>query len=177
MEILKDLFDEKIISIVMLFVENPEKKFFLTDIANQTKVNLTTTFRILQKLSEKGFIKTTALGKARFYQLEKNEKTHALSQFIKKDSSDPVQKFIDNISEHPRVKKIILDSKKNDSAKLIIIGDFLPQEKLNKACDEVKSLYKFKISYVEISENQYEKLKNFENYNLEKKIIWKRKEG
>jgi len=177
MNVLKDLFDEKIIEIINLFVENPEKRFFLSDVANQTKVNVTTTLRILQKLSQKGYLKTTTIGKIRFYQLEKNEKSMELLKFLKKDNeSNPLQKFIDSISTHPRIRKIILESKKNDSAKILIIGNFIPQEKINKTCEEIKNKDHFKINYVEISEKQYDKLKNFENYNLEKKIIWQKKE-
>ena len=160
MEVLKDLFDEKIIEIITLFSENPEKRFFLSDVANQTKVNVTTTFRILNKLSEKDYLKTTIIGKVRFYQLAKNEKSLALMNFLKKDTSNPLQKFVNSISNHPRVKKIILETKKENSAKLLIVGDFLPQEKINKSCEEIKNTEKFKINYVEISENQYEKLKN-----------------
>ncbi len=173
MEILKDLFDEKIIKIINLFIENSEKKYFLTDVANLTKVNITTTFRILNKLAEKGFLRTQIIGKVRFYQLDQNEKTKELMKLLKKDE-DPLQKFIETIASHPRSKKVILESKEGNSAKLLVVGDFLPQERLNKIVQEIKDKYNFKISYVELSENQYAKLKEFKNYNLEQKIIWER---
>ena len=173
MEILKDLFDEKIIEIINLFIENPEKKYFLSDVANKTKVNITTTLRILQRLSEKGYLKMTVIGKARFYQLEKNEKTMALLKFLEKESA-PFQYFITELTKNPRLKKVILESKENNSAKILLIGDFLPTEKINKLIEEIRNRDSFKISFVEITENQYEKLKNFQNYNLEKKIIWKK---
>lgn len=173
MEVLKDLFDEKIIEIINLFVENPEKKYFLSDVANKTKVNITTTLRILQRLSEKGYLKTTAIGKARFYQLEKNEKTMALLKFLEKESA-PFQYLISELTKIPRLKKIVLESKENNSAKVLLIGDFLPTEKINKLIEEIRFRDNFKISFVEITENQYEKLKNFQNYDLEKKVIWKK---
>ncbi|OGJ21312.1 hypothetical protein A3K73_05665 [Candidatus Pacearchaeota archaeon RBG_13_36_9] len=174
MEILKDLFDEKIVRIINLFMENPEKNYFLTDVANLAKVNITTTFRILNKLSEKGFLKTKIIGKVRFYQLDQNEKTKELMNLLKKDG-DPLQKFIETIASHPRSKKIILESKEGNAAKLLVVGDFLPQEKINKLVQEIKDKYNFRINYVEISEAQYIKLREFKNYNLEQKIIWQRK--
>lgn len=174
MEILKDLFDEKIIKIINLFIDSPEKKYFLTDVANLAKVNITTTFRILNKLAEKGFLKTQIIGKVRFYQLDQNEKTKELMKLLKKDD-DPLQKFIETIASHPRSKKVILESKEGNSARVLVIGDFLPQEKMNRAVQEIKERYNFKISYVELSEAQYIKLREFKNYNLDQKIIWERK--
>ena len=173
MEILRDLFDEKIISIINLFLDNPEKRFSLTDIAKLSKVNVATTFRILNKLIEKKFIKTIVIGKIRVYQLEKNEKTLALSKLLKKEET-PLHEFIDKLKEFPRIKKIILDTKGKDNAKVIIVGNFLPVHKIEKITEEIKNQYNFKINFVEISENQYENLKNFQSFDLERKIIWQR---
>jgi len=175
MEILKDLFDEKVVEIINLFLENPEKRYCLTDVSSLAKVNVATTFRILNKLVDKQFIKSIIIGKVRIYQLEKNEKTLALSKFFKKDSN-PLQKFIEQITIHPRIKRIILESKEPNNAKVLIVGDFLPTDKIKKVCEQIKSNNKFQINFVEISENQYNGLRNFNNYNLEKKIIWKKPE-
>jgi hypothetical protein len=156
MEILKDLFDEKIIVVVNLFMENPEKQFYLTEVSNKTKVNVATTFRILNKLVSQGFIKAEVIGKIRLYKLEKGEKVRALMKLLRTEES-PVQEFVDKISVHPRVKKIILEVSENNSAKILVVGDFLPQEKINKVLEEIKNNRNFKIECVEISENQYER--------------------
>ena len=174
MDILKDLFDEKIISVINLFLDNPDKRYCLTDISNITKVNIATTFRILNKLISKGFIRTIVIGKVRIYQLERNEKTMALQKFLRGNKEDHLQVFIDEITSHPRIKKIVLESRDKRSAKILIIGEFLPVEKIKKAIDHIKSKSGFSISYVEISEAQYNGLKDFKNYSLDKKIIWER---
>jgi predicted transcriptional regulator len=174
MEVLKNLFDEKILKIITLFIENPDKKYFLTDVSKSAKVNITTTFRILNKLAEKGFLKRKVMGKIRFYQLDYNEKTKQLADLLRKSEGNSINEFVSLVSFHPRIKKIILESKEENSAKIILVGDFLPQEKISKAVNEIKNRHNFKISYVEISENQYLKLKEFKNYNLDKKIIWER---
>ena len=175
MEILKDLFDEKIIKIIDIFLENPTKRFNLTEIANKSRINVATTSRILTKLIEKRFIKETIIGKIRIYQWARNEKTLALTKLLKKDNS-PLQDFINEVSLHPRIKKIILESKQKENAKLLIVGSFIPTEKINKLCKKIKNKEKFTIHFVEISESQYENLKNFKTYDLENKIIWKREE-
>ncbi len=174
MEVLKDLFDEKILKVITLFIENPDKKYFLTDVSKLTGVNITTTFRTLNKLAKKGFLKTKVMGKIRFYQLDRNEKTKQLTGLLRKNENNPVEDFVSSISSHPRIRKIILESKEGNSAKIILVGEFLPQEKINRTINGIKERYNFKISYVEISENQYTKLREFKNYNLDKKVIWEK---
>ncbi len=176
MEILKDLFDEKIIEIINIFLDNPEKQYSLTEISELSKVNVATTSRILNKLIKKKFIKSIVIGKIRVYQLEKNEKTFALEKLLKKENT-PLEIFINEVSKHPRVKRIILESKQPKEAKVIVVGDFLPTDKINKLCEKIKEEHNFKIFFVDISENQYESLKNFRSYNLESKTIWKKPES
>jgi len=175
MDVLKDLFDEKILKIISLFIENPSKRYFLSDVANSTQVNITTTFRILNKLAEKGFLKTAVIGKVRFYQLDYNDKTKELMKLLRKEE-DPIEKFISSVSEHPRVKKIILESKDSNNAKLILVGGFLPEEKINRIINTIKENSGFKINYVGLSEEQYIKLREFKDYGLDKKVIWEKKD-
>jgi hypothetical protein len=172
MEVLKDLFDEKIVEVISLFVENPEKKYFLTDVSNITRINITTTFRILNKLVSKNFLKQSLVGKIRLYQLEKNEKTLELIRLLKKTST-PLNDFIEEVTTYQKIKKIILESKDKDSAKILIVGEYLPQDKIQRLIEKIKQKNNFLITYVEINEKQYEGLKNFQNYNLDKKMIWK----
>ena len=82
MEILNDLFDEKLIKIINIFLDSPEKRFCLTDISNLSRINVSTTFRILNKLVEKKIIKTIIIGKVRIYQLEANDKVFSLRKFV-----------------------------------------------------------------------------------------------
>lgn len=176
MDILRDLFDEKIIAVINLFMDNPEKRYCLTDVSNMTKVNIATTFRILNKLIVKGFIKTIIIGKIRIYQLEKNEKTRTLSKFLKHDD-DYLQEFIDMISMHPRIKKVLLEYKDKTSAKVIIVGEFLPTDKINKAIEEIRIKRNYKINVVELTDIQFKGLREFKNYNLDKKIIWEQQQN
>jgi len=120
MDALRDLFDERIIEIMTLFMENPGKKFFLTDVANKSKINVTTTFRILNRLVEKNFVKSSIIGKTRAYELEQKKKTQELLKLLQKED-DPLQLFIQEISSHPRIKKVILESREKRGAKLILV--------------------------------------------------------
>jgi DNA-binding MarR family transcriptional regulator len=176
-DILKELFDDKIIRIINVFLSHPTRQFYLSEISNISKVNVSSVFRILNKLSSKGFVKTTIIGKIRFYQLNRNEKTRALMEFLKKSSTDPLDKFIDRIKAYPRIKKIILETKKEKEAKILIVGDYFPESKLNKIIKEIKDKYNFKIHFVRISGDQFKGLTSFKNYSLNNKIIWERKKS
>jgi len=176
MDTLKDLFDQKILNIINVFLDAPEIHHNLTGISTLSDVNIATTSRILNKLIEKEFVKVTKIGKIRAFKLERNKKTLALMKLLKKDNP-PIEKFIQNLSQHPRIKKIILESKQPKEAKIIIVGNFLPKEKIKQLCLKIKKEENFKIHFVEISESQYENLKNFRSYGLEGKIIWSKPEG
>jgi hypothetical protein len=174
LSILKGLFDEKIISILNLFIENPYKQHYLSEISSLSKINVSTTFRVLNKLTTQGFLKVTLVGKVKMYQLEKSDKAHALVKFLKKDKEGPLELFIERVKTDPKVKLIILESNSSSEAKLLIVGDSISKEKVQKIADELKDKNNFKISFVELFENQFNELKNFSNYDLNSKIVWKR---
>jgi DNA-binding IclR family transcriptional regulator len=72
MEILKEIFDNKLVKIITLFVDNPDKKYSLSEIAELSKINITTSYRILNQLISKKIVKLVRIGKAKLYELEKN---------------------------------------------------------------------------------------------------------
>lgn len=171
MDALRDLFDERIIEIMTLFMESPGKRFFLSDIANKTKINVTTTFRILNRLVEKNFIKSSIIGKTRAYELEQNQKTMQLLKLLKNED-DPIQEFIEEVSNFPRLKKIILESREKRGAKLVLVGNFLSKDRFDKKVNDIKNKHNFEIKFAELTEDQYTNLKNFKSYGFEEKVIW-----
>jgi len=173
-DILKELFDEKILKVLDALIAHPEKKFYLSEISSVAGVNISTVFRILNKLTEQQFVKQIAMGKIRFYQFNRNEKTLSLLKMLKKEEV-PMQEFIEKIKMHPRIKRVILESLNKKEANVIIVGDFLPQDRISKISDEIRMKYDLKINVVEISEKQFEGLKKFGHYELDNKIIFERK--
>jgi len=172
--ILQDLFDQKIIGVINIFLEHPEKRLTLSEIAILSKVNITTTFRIINRLLTRDFISSTLVGKTKVYQLKKGEKSMFLYKFLKKQG-DHIEEFLDKLKQHPRVKRIILEGRTNSEAKLIIVGDFLPIEKLKMIADEISIKYNFKINFLVIDDNQFEDMKKIGLYDLANKVIWERR--
>src|SRR3989344_2536471 len=151
-DVLRELFDEKIIKIINIFLDEPEKHFSLTQTSSMSKVNVATTLRILERLVKK--------------------KTIALNRLLKKE--EHITDFIEKIKEIPKIKKIILESKTDDGAKIIIVGNPVPSDKVTAIIKEIDGKYNFKIQYVEFSDEQFEGMEKMGLYNLNKKIIWDR---
>lgn len=175
-DILKGLFDEKILDVINLFAKHPEKQFYLSEISKMSNVNVSSTFRIVQKLIDNEVIKSTTIGKVKIYQFGSGERARALWNLLKKSSEkDPLYVYIDKIKAEPKLKKIILDSKEVRGAKLILIAETIPIPNTEKPIEEVKKQFNYTIQIVCMSSSQYESLKLFKNFDLGKKLIWERK--
>ena len=169
---LRKLFDEKLISIINNFLDNPTEKFSLTQAASLANMSVSTTSRILNKLVGQDIIEIVPVGKSKYYKLKRSEKTASLSKILRKE--DHIQEFVDRLKKDPRVKAIILEEKKQKSAKLLIVGDFLSKEKIKILAEEIGKKHGFKIQFIEIGEKKFKEMTEIGLYDLDKKIIWKK---
>jgi hypothetical protein len=169
-DLLRDLFDDKIVKVLSVFLEDPNKHFSLTQASSISKVNIATTLRIIDKLTKKEILEQIKIGKSKFYMLKRGEKTIALTRLLKKE--EHISDFIDGIKKLPEIKKIILETKSNTEAKLLIVGNNIPEQKIKETIKEIKQKYDFLIEYVEISEKQFEDMSRMGLYDVGKKIIW-----
>ena len=87
-DVLRELFDEKIIKILNVFLDSPKKRMSLSETSSISKVHITTTFRIVNKLLEKEYLRVIVVGKSKFYQLKNNNKTLILLKFLKKENPE-----------------------------------------------------------------------------------------
>jgi len=171
-DILRDLFDEKIITIINTFLENPDNPLSLTEISKESGVNVATALRIIDKLINKDFVETITIGKSKAYKLKQSEKTLGLYKLLRKDEG--LSNFIDKIKQDKRIKKIILESKTEKGAKLIIVGSEIPTDKILTTANKIRRDSKFNIDFIEISEKQFKEMERMGLYNLNKKIVWER---
>jgi len=174
-DVLRDLFDEKVVGVVNVFLEHPERNFSLSQVSKLSKVHIATVFRILNKLNEKDFVRVILVGKSKSYQLKRGEKTFVLFRFLKREG-DYLSDFIEKVKLHPRIKKIILEAKSKKGAKILIVGNFLPSQKLKSITNEIRRKHNFKINFVEISEKQFGEMETLGLYDLKRKVIWERRE-
>ena len=171
--VLAGLLDDKLIRVITLFTKHPDKRFYLSEIARMSDVNTATTFRIMSKIVAQDLVKATVIGKARTYQLSKNEKANNLSGMLRRDDSDVLDDFCERIAMFPRVRLVLLDSKTGSDAKLIIVGEFPSKERIERVAADIMSERKYKISFVEFNIQQYKDMKEL-GMLKDKKIIYRK---
>lgn len=175
-DIFKELFDEKVVKVISLFLENPERQFSLSEISSMAKVNISTTYRILNKLAGKNFISLVPIGKIKAYQLSKNEKMKAISKMLSKGNT-PLNELIEKLKLFSNIKKIILESSSPNHAKIILVVEHIEtflNERIAKVCGEVDKKYNFHTEVMELSERQFSGLNKFGSVALSHKVIWER---
>ena len=172
MEILRKLFDDKILVVIGAFLDNPDRKFSLTQIASMSGVNISTTFRIIEKIVDKGIVEVVQVGKSKFYRLKHSKETLELNKMLRKD--ERIQEFVEKLKRDFRVKKVILEAKTSHGAKILIVGDFLKKEKIISLSEGIRKKYNYRIQFVEISEKQFTDMEEMGLYSINKKIIWER---
>jgi len=172
MEMLRKLFDEKIITILNQFLDNPDRKFSLTQVASISRINISTTLRILDKLVKQEIVELVRIGKSKFYKMKRSERTMALNRLLRRE--DHIHEFIEKLKRDFRVKKVILEIKSENGAKLVIVGNFLSKDKIDVLVEEIKDKYNFRIQFVEISEKQFSEMEGIGLYGLGEKVIWER---
>lgn len=173
MDVLREIFDKKITSILGIFLDSPVRNFSLSEISLDAKVNIATTLRIVDKLVRNDVVDLSYVGKSKIYRLKQSEKTLALTKMLK--GEDHLSDFIEKIKLNRKIKKIILESKTSNGAKVLIVGDSLPLDRINSIIEEIKAKYNFRIQFVELAEKQFYEMEKLGLYELSKKIIWERK--
>lgn len=172
MDVLRELFDEKIIKVISLFLDEPSKTFSLTQVSSQAKVNIATTLRIVEKLVKKDIIEIDLIGKSKFYRLKQSEKTLLLNKLLRRE--EHLTEFTEKIKEMVSVTKVILEEKTSNEAKMIIVTTSPSQDKIKNLVDEIKKKFNFKIEFIEITEKQFSEMERLGVFNLNKKVIWQR---
>ena len=85
LDLLKELFDKKMIEIVKIFLENPKKDFTLTDISEKSGIGFATTHRKLNDLAFANIIianKKSEAKKVHSYKLSEGDKILEISNIF-----------------------------------------------------------------------------------------------
>lgn len=172
LNVLRELFDEKILKIIDLFLEKQDVHFSLTQVSEESGVSVATSLRILDKLVSKGVVEVNLMGKSKFYKLKLGEKTVELGRILKRE--EHLSEAIEKLKALEEVEKIVLEVKSDEDAKIILVGKELPTDLIDKITSEINEKYGFKIFHVEISPKQFESMEKMNIYNLNKKIIWEK---
>ncbi|MFP4117321.1 MAG: hypothetical protein ACLFTR_00185 [Candidatus Woesearchaeota archaeon] len=173
-DLLESLFDDKLVRVLRVFFQFAQKKFYLKEVSEYSKVSMATAHRILTRLVKLNIITEIKISKFKVYQLAVNERTDFLSEFIK-GSVKVTEVFVDMIKDDPSIQSVILVGKESESkANLIIIGDSVDGEKLKLATSEIKEKYNYKITYITMPKEQYDQMASMGLYPGTKKILFQK---
>jgi len=153
-QVLERLFDKKIIKILRLLINNPDREFYLREIAKLTKVPPATTFRIVKMLKELELIQEK---KNRYLKLySANQKNLAMFTELLEDKSAALKEFVEFVSKLQGVIQIILHGEEGkDRASIFIIGANSDHEAINAKVVEIKERFAFSIIHTFLSPDQY----------------------
>jgi Fe2+ or Zn2+ uptake regulation protein len=156
--ILEELFDRKTLSILKLFAANPEKQYYLREIAKATRVPIATVFRIMAKLVTMGVITEVKIKRFKLYQFAGSKEAKFVEQLIE-IRKGAVEEFIEACRPLEGIQQVVLHGKKlKDKANLLIIGSGIAKESLNEAVAKIKEAVGFTILYTILEAHQYEQM-------------------
>ena len=173
-EVIEELIDHKVISILKVILSEKEKQFYLKEISEEAIVPIATTYRILQKLKDLSIINEIKIGKFKVYNAATNDKVVFLDSLIKGEKK-ALKQFVNKVKELTGVKSIILQGKNIDTkANIIIIGDNVNTDTLKEISYNIKEKYDFTVSYLILPQYQYDQMLEMGLYSGQKKVLFQR---
>ncbi|MFH1173625.1 MAG: hypothetical protein V1725_00650 [archaeon] len=175
-KLLESMFDRKAIVILRLFLNNPDKQYYVREVAKATKQPIATTFRALQKYLGMGIIAQTKIKHLKIYQLQKNDNTSFLQQLFEEKKSI-LQSFIDQVSTIEGVSELLLHGKEEkEKANIVIIGKSIDDMRVREIVVAIKNEYNFTISHLILSQEQFAQMEAMGLFPGKKTALFERKQ-
>lgn len=170
--VVETLFDKKLIKILRLFVNNPDKEYYLREISRVTKVPLASTHRIIKQIKELDLINEKKDKYLKTYSaIPKN--LDLFSNFLE-DKKTALKEFSEFISGVVGVSMVIQHGEEEkEKASILVVGEDMDQNAIRDKTNEIKEKYKFNIIYLFLSPAQYEQMSSMGLYKGRKLILYK----
>ncbi|NTV24061.1 MAG: helix-turn-helix domain-containing protein [Nanoarchaeota archaeon] len=169
-EVLLGLLDQKVVTILRLFLKDDSKQYYLREISKATKVSLGSTHRILNRLVNSQILKVTEIKTAKIYSLEPNRTVEYLKTLIEVDC---VAQFVEIAKNLAGVDEILLLAKDKTKANVLILGT-LDSTELRKISWELKEKYQFTINHMSLTKEQYDQMSSMGLYPGTKKSLFRK---
>ncbi len=171
--LLEELFDQKMLRILRMFIANKDNQFYLREISKQCKVPVATTSRIIDKLLKLSLIKIIKIKKFKLYQLHTdNSNIRYLESFLREEKRI-LDFFLDAIKSMNGIISVIQHGEVlKDRANILVIGEGIDAAELKRIVAEIKEKYKFTISYLVLTEIQFRQMSTMGLYSGKKKVIF-----
>lgn len=173
-QLLEELFDKKLISILRFFISTPEEEFYLREISSKTKVPVATTFRIINQLVKLQIIKLHQIKKTKLYSWAKNKNTKFIESILLEEKKTILEAFIEKIM-HQEISMIILHGKETkDKSNLLIIGNNLDLNRINTAASEIREKENYNIITLTLAPEQYNQMSSMGLFPEKKTILYEK---
>lgn len=168
-EVLAKLIDYKKAAVLRV-VLNAQEEMYLKEIAEKSNVPMASTFRILQELVNLQIINRKEWKTSKLYSCEKNDKVDFLKELFLEEF-DGLKEFVENTTIITGIQQIILHgARKKDKANILLLGENIDSSKVEEACKKIKDKG-FEISFLSLTQPQYEQMVRMGLYSGEKKIL------
>lgn len=173
-ETLSALFDQKILAILAVLVNDSTGGLYLREISKYSKISDATTYRIIKKLVNLNFVKQQNIKKLKLYTFKHNEKTSFLYKMLKKDIQ-VLEVFVKEVKALEGVEAILLHGQEsNQRANLLLIGTTIDTQKIKEICNNIREKFNFIISPLILAREQFEQMSNMGLYSGKERILFKR---
>ncbi|MBN2422283.1 winged helix-turn-helix transcriptional regulator [Candidatus Woesearchaeota archaeon] len=173
--ILEQLFDNKVLSILKLFIKDESSKYYLREISKLTKISPASTYRILKKLVDLKILELVRIKNTKLYQLNNENNNTEFLKSILKIKTRVIDLFVENIKNTEAVNEVILHGEEKDNrANLLLIGENINQGEIKRVCAEIKEKYNFTISTLQLAREQFEQMSAMGLYPGKRKVLFSR---
>ncbi len=171
---LQELFDDKKLRILRLFLRDSSKEFYLREVSGMTKVSDASTFRIVNLLVRLGLLEVVKIKKLKLYKLSSNKNVKLLESFLK-DEIRALDTFIEEIRMMPNISQVILHGEeKADKANILLIGSDIDANQFKPLVTKIKETYGFMISTLALTADQYDQMSSMGLYSGKKKLLYQK---
>ncbi|MBN1646168.1 winged helix-turn-helix transcriptional regulator [Candidatus Woesearchaeota archaeon] len=172
--ILEELFNEKILKILKLFIYNPEEEYYVREIAKRTRVPLASSHRILQKLVKAGILKEIRIKHYRAYRLADSKDTKFLESILTTARS-AIKEFVDMASKIEGIDQIIQHGKETkDKVSILIIGRNINTEAVKQLVGQIKATFNFTIIQLMLEPEQFQQMSEMGLYPSQRITLFTR---
>lgn len=171
-QLVRSLFDNKMLNVLDVFLQNAESQFFLKEISQQSRVPLTSCYRIVRRLLKVGVVHEVKVNRFSVYQLNPSELTAFLEEIVIEEKHC-VEDFVEAVRDLPGVQQVILHgAETKDKANVLVIGEDVDTSRFRPLIADMRLNKKFTISALTLNPDQYKQMSDMGLYSGKKKILF-----
>lgn len=173
-ETLSALFDNKILAVLAVLVNDSSEGLYLREISKFAQVSDATTYRIIKKLIKANIVDQRQIKKLKLYKFRTTDKTQFLYKLLKKDIQ-VMQIFVEEAKNIKGIQAILLHGKEsNQRANVLVIGSNVDAGQIKELCANIKEKYNFVISPLTLTAEQFQQMSTMGLYSGKEKVLFKK---